>query len=66
MLELSEDLDLPDGGDGEPFLLVLQPDLLQRQQLCVPWYQMLTIKVVLDTDLAGYPANNFAVYRISG
>ena len=23
-------------------------------------------RVVLDTDLTGYPANNFAGYRISG
>ena len=32
MVELAQDLDLAHGSDGEPFLLVLQPDLLQRHQ----------------------------------
>lgn len=33
VVELSQDLDLPDGGDGEALLLVVQSDLLQRHHL---------------------------------
>ena len=29
-------------------------------------YHRMCLRVVPDTDLAGYPTNNFAGYRISG
>ena len=32
VVELSEDLDLPHGRDGETFLLILQANLLQRHK----------------------------------
>ena len=33
--QLTQDLDFSDGRDGEPLLLVLQPDLLERVLLLV-------------------------------
>ena len=52
---------------GEVVHLVLEPSVLglryERRQTsqCCPFS-----RVVPDTNLAGYPANNFAGYRISG